>query len=163
MPHVGGQLQALFMARVRGLDPQRCLVVPVDVGKSMAMALVADHYGEVVVEPFEFALNEAGFAMLAAAIARSESVRSAEVVRVGVESAGHYHRTLRGGEGKVENIDQILAYNAIGNSVSMVLILRTYGTLRRAARLRRGMCSAPAPRSRHTSPLSSYVMCPIEH
>jgi transposase len=31
---------------------------------------------------------------LAAAIARSEAVRCAEVVRVGVESAGHYHRTL---------------------------------------------------------------------
>jgi transposase len=94
MPHVGGQLQALFMARVRGFDPQRCLVVPVDVGKSMAMALVADHYGEVVVEPFEFALTETGFTALSAAIARSEASRSAEVVRVGVESAGHYHRTL---------------------------------------------------------------------
>ncbi len=54
MAHVGGQLQAEFMARVRGCDPARCLVVPVDVGKSAAMALVADHYGEVVVAPFEF-------------------------------------------------------------------------------------------------------------
>jgi transposase len=94
MPHVGGQLQAQFMARIRGRDLQRCLVVPVDVGKSTAMALVADHYGEVVVEPFEFPLTEPGFAVLASAIARSEAARSAEVVRVGVESAGHYHRTL---------------------------------------------------------------------
>jgi hypothetical protein len=82
------------MARIRGRDRQRCLVVPVDVGKSTAMALVADHYGEVVVEPFEFPLTEPGFAVLASAIARSEAARSAEVVRVGVESAGHYHRTL---------------------------------------------------------------------
>ncbi|MGH7425049.1 MAG: hypothetical protein ACREJP_02665, partial [Candidatus Methylomirabilales bacterium] len=51
------------MARVRGRDPQRCLVVPV-VGKSKASALVADHYGELVVEPFEFALTESGFARL---------------------------------------------------------------------------------------------------
>ena len=65
-----------------------------DVGKSTAMALVADHYGEMVVEPFEFPLTEPGFSMLAAAIARSEAIRAAEVVRVGVEAAGHYHRTL---------------------------------------------------------------------
>lgn len=94
MTHVGGQLQAQFMARVRGRDLERCLVVPVDVGKSSAMALVADHYGEMVVAPFEFALTETGFAVLAGSIARAETARSAEVVRVGVESAGHYHRTL---------------------------------------------------------------------
>jgi transposase len=82
------------MARVRGRDLSRCLVVPIDVGKSMAMALVADHYGEVVVAPFEFALTETGFGTLATGIARAESIREAEVLRVGVESAGHYHRTL---------------------------------------------------------------------
>jgi transposase len=94
MSHVGGQPQAQFMNRVRGLDPQRCLVVPVDVGKSTASALVSDHYGEVVVEPFDFGLTESGFGRLATAIARAEAARAAEVVRVGVEAAGHYHRTL---------------------------------------------------------------------
>ena len=33
-------------------------MVPVDVGKSMAMSLIADHYGEVVNEPFGFDLTE---------------------------------------------------------------------------------------------------------
>ncbi len=93
MARVGGHLQAHVMARIRGVHPERCLVVPVDVGKSATMALVADHYGEVVA-PFEFALTETGFSVLAGAIARAEAIRSAEVVRVGVESAGHYHRTL---------------------------------------------------------------------
>jgi transposase len=94
MAHVGGRLQAEFMSRVRGRDPGRCLVVPVDVGKSKAMALIADHYGEIVASPFEFALTETGFTTLAATIARAQAERSAEIVRVGVESAGHYHRTL---------------------------------------------------------------------
>ena len=94
MAHVGGRLQAEFMSRVRGRDLGRCLVVPIDVGKSKAMALIADHYGEVVAAPFEFALTETGFAILAATIARAEAERSAEIIRVGVESAGHYHRTL---------------------------------------------------------------------
>lgn len=82
------------MARMRGRDLGRCLVVPVDVGKLTAMALVADHYGEIAVAPFEFDLTETGFVSLAAAIGRAEALRSAEIVRVGVESAGHYHRTL---------------------------------------------------------------------
>ena len=82
------------MARVRDLDPGRCLVVPVDIGKWSAMALVADHYGEVVVEAFEFPLTEAGVKALLVAIGRAEAARQAQICRVGVEATGHYHRTL---------------------------------------------------------------------
>ena len=94
MTFVNGELQARFMGRIRGLDPQRCLVVPVDVGKTSAVALVADHYGEILVPPFEFALTETGFAALVAAVGGARVERDAEIVRVGVEAAGHYHRTL---------------------------------------------------------------------
>lgn len=91
---VGGDLQARFMARVRDVDPRRCLVVPVDVGKWSAMALVADHHGEVVRAPFEFRLDEPGVCELLSLIADAAGDRGAVVCRVGVESAGHYHRTL---------------------------------------------------------------------
>lgn len=91
---VGGELQGEFMQRLRGVDPDRCLVVPVDVGKSMAMSLIADHYGELVVDPFEFDLTESGVTELIAAIAKAERSRAAVVLRVGVEAAGHYHRTV---------------------------------------------------------------------
>jgi transposase len=94
MAFVNGELQARFMARIRGLDPQRCLVIPVDVGKAVAMALVADHYGEIITAPFEFALTETGFQVLSAAISRAQHEREALIIRVGVEAAGHYHRTL---------------------------------------------------------------------
>src|SRR5438552_1370163 len=92
--HVGGELQAAFMGRIRGLDPQRCLAMPVDVGKSSAMALVCVHYGEVVVEPFAFDLIESGFNRLVAHVARAEAEREAAITRVGVEMAGLYHRNL---------------------------------------------------------------------
>lgn len=94
MRYVGGDLQGRFMVRVRGEDPQRCLVVPVDVGKWSAMALVADHHGEVLEAPFEFRLDEPGVHELLAAVARAEAARDAVICRVGVESAGHYHQTL---------------------------------------------------------------------
>ena len=94
MTFVNGEVQARFMARIRGVDPQCCLAIPVDVGKATAVALVADHYGEIIVAPFEFALTEAGFAVPSAAITRAQLERDALVVRIGVEAAGHYHRTL---------------------------------------------------------------------
>lgn len=96
MGFVGGQLQlqAEYMRRVLGVDPRRCLAVPVDVGKASAMALVADHDGEVVAPCFVFDLTERGFARLAQVIERSRDERHSVVCRVGVEAAGHYHRTL---------------------------------------------------------------------
>ena len=50
----GGTAQAGYVARVRDLAPQRCLVVPVDVGKRTAMALLADHCGQIIGDPIEF-------------------------------------------------------------------------------------------------------------
>lgn len=91
---VGGDLQARFMARVRDVDPRRCVVVPADVGKWSAMALVADHHGEVLSAPFEFRLDEPGVRSLLLVIAEAARDVDAVVCRVGVESAGHYHRTL---------------------------------------------------------------------
>jgi transposase len=96
MRFVGGDLQGDYMARVRGVDPRRCLVVPVDVGKWSAMALVADHHGEVVVTPFIFNLDEPGVRRLLSVVETASGDRDAAVCRVGVESAGHYHRTLVG-------------------------------------------------------------------
>jgi transposase len=91
---VGGDLQARFVARVRGADPAACLVVPIDVGKWSAMALIADHHGEIVVAPFEFRLDEPGVQRLVSVIEAQVAGREAVVCRVGVESAGHYHRTV---------------------------------------------------------------------
>jgi transposase len=100
MRFVGGDVQALFVEQVRGLDPEQCLLVPVDVGKATAMALVADLYGEVVVEPFSFDLTESGVSALLGAVAGAEALRGAVMVRFGVEAAGRYHRTLMAGLGR---------------------------------------------------------------
>ncbi|MGS2617656.1 hypothetical protein ACVCAH_24495 [Micromonospora sp. LZ34] len=87
----GGVAQAGYMGRVRDLPPQRCLVIPVDVGKRTAMAF-ADHYGQIVEGPFEFDLTVSG-ALMATVAAVRQRVK-AESVRIGVEAAGHYHQAL---------------------------------------------------------------------
>jgi hypothetical protein len=90
MTFVNGELQAQFMTRIRGLDPQRCLVIPVDVGKAIARALVADHYGEIVVAPFEFALTETGFQVFV----RGDQPRSARAGRLGHPGRSRGRRPL---------------------------------------------------------------------
>jgi hypothetical protein len=47
-----------------------------------------------VVAPFEFDLTQTGVAELIEAVSQAERSRAAVVVRVGVEAAGHYHRTV---------------------------------------------------------------------
>jgi transposase len=91
---VGGAAQAGYVDRVRGLDPGKCLVVPVDVGKRSAVALVANHHGEVVAEPVEFSLTMSGTTRLLNVVGEAESRTGAKSVRIGVEAAGHFHRAL---------------------------------------------------------------------
>jgi transposase len=90
----GGAAQAGYMVRTRDLAPQRCLVVPVDVGKRTAVALVADHCGQIVGEPFEFDLTVSGARRFIAAVEMVRRRVGAASVRVGIEAAGHYHRAL---------------------------------------------------------------------
>jgi transposase len=94
MAFIGGVQQEEFVRQLRGKDPERLLAVPIDVGKHSAAALVCDFWGRLVVEPFTFALDEPGFRVFRAAVARAEAQRQALVVRVGLEQAGHYHRPL---------------------------------------------------------------------
>jgi transposase len=76
--------QGEYMSRVREVDRDRYLLVPVDVGKRSAMALVADHCHDVVVAPFEFDLTESGVATLLRVVDGIASRRCAPMVRFGV-------------------------------------------------------------------------------
>ena len=79
---------------MRGVAADRVLLVPVDVGKGSAMAMVANQLGEAVVDPFEFSMDRPGAADLLDRVTAAEESVVAVVVRFGAESAGHYHRTL---------------------------------------------------------------------
>ena len=94
MGFIGGDLQERFVERIRGVDAARLLVVPIDVGKASAAAMVCDFWGEVVIPPFAFPLTEPGVQVFTSAVAKAEALRDADWVRAGLEQAGHYHRTL---------------------------------------------------------------------
>src|SRR5262249_53383059 len=62
--------------------------------KRTAAALVCDFYGEIVVPPFTFDLDERGFSVFARAVGAAEGQRCSSWTRIGLEQAGHYHRVL---------------------------------------------------------------------
>lgn len=94
MRFAGGRAQADYMERVRGISPDRCLVVPIDVGKHTAVSLVADHDGRIVHEPITFTITASGTERLMQAVANVERSVGVGSVRFGIEAAGHYHRVL---------------------------------------------------------------------
>jgi transposase len=91
---IGGSLQQQYVEKTRALDPSRCLAAGIDVGKYEALCLIADHRGELVGQPLTFPLTEVGALALERQLTAARQQRAAVSVRVGVETAGHYHRTI---------------------------------------------------------------------
>jgi transposase len=97
MVHVHGAQVQRLVEQTRGIPPEQLLVVPIDVGKHQAMALVSDFTGEQLVGPFRFSMTRAGVAELVGRVQRVGAGRPVRLVRVGIEAAGHYHRPLVSG------------------------------------------------------------------
>jgi len=72
---------------------RQVVAVPVDVGKATAMLMACDFTGRVVLPAVEFAMTRDGVAGVLARL-RAALPGDVQVVRVGVEAAGHYHRPL---------------------------------------------------------------------
>jgi transposase len=94
MVHVHGRDVAQRAARIGRVPAEWRLLVPVDVGKHEAMALVADATGERLVAPFTFTLDRPGLTQFVQRVERIAVGRGDVQVEVGVESAGHYHRPV---------------------------------------------------------------------
>lgn len=95
MVHVHGARVRSQMGLLRnGSGLGELIAVPVDVGKSQAMALVADFTGQRLTAPFVFSLDRRGLGELVVRVERAVEGRQVRLVRLGVEAAGHYHRPL---------------------------------------------------------------------
>lgn len=94
MVHVHGRDVAARVAGAGRIPATERLLVPVDVGKHEAMALVADATGERHVAPFTFTLDRPGLGELVSRVERVTADLHGGQVEVGVESAGHYHRPV---------------------------------------------------------------------
>ena len=86
---------AAVTARSAGVVLENLVAVPIDVGKHKAMASVSDFTARVLAKPFEFELDRAGVGLFVSRV-REVLPAGTELVRVGLEAAGHYHLPLAG-------------------------------------------------------------------
>ena len=82
-----------WTARTEEVPLRELIAVPVDVGKSSAMVMACDFTGRVLLSAVEFPLTRAGVGQMLARV-QAAVPAGAQLVRVGVEAAGHYHRPL---------------------------------------------------------------------
>jgi transposase len=84
-----------FTSRSSGVLLEDLIAVPIDVGKHKAVASVSDFTGSELVKAFEFRLDRGGVAEFVSRV-RAAVPASAQLVRVGLEAAGHYHLPMAG-------------------------------------------------------------------
>jgi hypothetical protein len=75
--HIGGQRAAGFLELVRGIDPQRVLLVGVDVAKATWFVVASTLLGEVVVNGARLVADRAGLAGLERLIAAARAALDA--------------------------------------------------------------------------------------
>ncbi len=80
-------------AQTAGRDLRRCVAIPIDVGKHQSLAGVEDFTGARLCRPIMFGMTRTGIDGLIAAVT-AVLPADVELVCVGVEACGHYHRPL---------------------------------------------------------------------
>jgi transposase len=92
--HIGGQRAGAFLDLVRGVDPERVLLVGIDVAKATWFVVASNLLGEVVVDGVRLVADRAGLAELERVLGAASARVNAAMVVVGIEAAGHQHQTL---------------------------------------------------------------------
>lgn len=90
--HISGSKGNLLTERLKSRSLEKTVIVPIEVGKSCHKALIADYFGAISREPFEFPSSQEGIKFLDNAISKVTKERGAETVLVGMEATGHYYR-----------------------------------------------------------------------
>jgi len=82
-----------WTARSEDVPLRQLIAVPVDVGKSSAAVMAVDVTGRAVMPATDFEITRDGVAGMLARLRRALPA-GVQLVRVGIEAAGHYHRPL---------------------------------------------------------------------
>jgi transposase len=83
-----------FTDEIRNLNLENVLVIPIECGKNSHKALVANYFGDILYDTFEFANSITGVKMCDSIIQDVCSSINAQKVVVGIESTGHYYENL---------------------------------------------------------------------
>jgi len=83
-----------FTDEIRNFDLEKVLVIPIECGKNSHKALVANYFGDILYDSFEFANSITGVKMFDSIIQDVSSSINAQKVVLGIESTGHYYENL---------------------------------------------------------------------
>lgn len=90
--HIGGSKGNLLAERLKSTNLEKTMIVPIEIGKSYHKALIADYFGSIFKEPFEFHSSQEGISFLHNAISKVSREHRAEKTLLGLEATGHYYR-----------------------------------------------------------------------
>lgn len=83
-----------FTREIRGMDLNQVLIVPIDIAKQSHRALVANYFGDIIVEPFTFENTIGGAKLLEVRIDEAARQARAKKIFIAMESTGHYGENL---------------------------------------------------------------------
>lgn len=83
-----------FTDEIRNLNLEKVIVIPIECGKNSHKALVANYFGDILHDSFEFANSKTGVEMFDTIIKGVSSSIDAQKTIVGLESTGHYYENL---------------------------------------------------------------------
>lgn len=83
-----------FTDEIRNLNLEKVLVIPIECGKNSHKALVANYFGDILYDRFEFANSNTGVKMFDSIIHDISSSINPQKIVVGIEATGHYYENL---------------------------------------------------------------------
>jgi len=90
--HIRGNKGNTLTVQLHSKDLEHVMVVPIEIGKSFHKALVANYFGGVIKDPFEFHNSQEGFRFLHNTITDISKDQPVKEVLIGMEATGHYFK-----------------------------------------------------------------------
>jgi len=70
------------------------LVVAIEIGKFNSKGIIADMYGDLIMDNFQFPNNQRGYRFLTGKIKSASQIADSKLVFIGMEGTGHYHENI---------------------------------------------------------------------
>lgn len=90
--HIGGSKGNLLTENLKSTNLEKTMIVPLEIGKSYHKALIADYFGSLFKDPFEFHSSQEGITFLHNTISRVSREHHLETTFIGLEATGHYYK-----------------------------------------------------------------------
>ena len=90
--HIGGSKGNLLTENLKSTNLEKTMIVPIEIGKSHHKALIADYFGSIFKEPFEFHSSQEGISFLHNTISNVFREHQAERILLAMEATGHYYK-----------------------------------------------------------------------